>query len=522
MNKIKKYLLLITLIIMTVILSMTVIFAEDTEECDHSYTCIESVNPTCYSEGYYKWECTVCGHTYVDDFWKDDHDFSVEEVYQEATCTTDAILKRSCVYGCGEYELVEKYDSKLRHRAGTFEILVNSTCTKQGKKLFRCAYCDYTEEQTISVQDHNYETEMLVLPTKTTDGMKNYTCTVCGNEYNETVTINDIIAADVFKDVKEEAWYCDAITFCFREGYVSGVSDDRFAPSQKLTRAQFVMLLAQLDGVKLDQYKNKNSGFSDVKTGQWYHGAVTWAAQNGYASGTGGGKFSPNSDVTREQLARFFYVYAQKKGGDVSQRADLGGFADADKVSSWALDPIKWAVSKKIINGTDTVTLSPRTTATRAQASQMMKVFSKTVKYTGVFDAMVDYVKTNGKGDIAEYYYVTYKDNEYSSATYDRKAETILFRRMVDKSSTYYEFEFKMDRVREEYDFIYYYQSRSEDISVHGTVSAEGLTAKYVDNPAEEAHSLLMADKAYEELMLMIDQMLSDTVYTRADLFAVK
>lgn len=49
--------------------------------------------------------------------------------------------------------------------------------------------------------------------------------------------------------------------------------------------------------------------FSDVANGQWFTNAIIWAADKGVVSGVGGGKFNPNGNITREQIATIMYRY---------------------------------------------------------------------------------------------------------------------------------------------------------------------------------------------------------------------
>ena len=106
-----------------------------------------------------------------------------------------------------------------------------------------------------------------------------------------------------FTDVKPDYWYAKAVEYCVKNNYVSGTSPTTFSPAKNLTRAQFVTLLANISGADVSVYAKVDSGFRDVKTEHWYHNAVTWAANRGYVSGTSADKFSPNANVTREQLA---------------------------------------------------------------------------------------------------------------------------------------------------------------------------------------------------------------------------
>ncbi len=171
-----------------------------------------------------------------------------------------------------------------------------------------------------------------------------------------------------FDDVKFGKWYTEGILYCYRNGYMAGVSENIFAYKTTVDRQMFATILAKIDGADLSSYTEMS--FTDVKPGQWYSAAIEWAYQNGYASGLGEGIYGRKDPVTREQLALFFYTYTEKKGiADVSNKADLSVFSDADRIHSWAKTGLEWAVSVGLISGTSDTTLSPRDSATRAEVA---------------------------------------------------------------------------------------------------------------------------------------------------------
>ncbi len=183
-----------------------------------------------------------------------------------------------------------------------------------------------------------------------------------------------------FTDVKDEHWFAESVKYCVQKGYASGMTETTFVPNGTLTRAQFLTLLAKLDGVDLEQYATTDAGFSDVKTSHWFNKVVCWAVEQEITSGIGDGKFGPNNPVTRAQVARFLYVYSEKNGIAVDGAADISAFPDASTVPAWAADAIAWAVNAKVIGGVakDGVNyLQPNGTATRAQATVMFKAFDE-------------------------------------------------------------------------------------------------------------------------------------------------
>ncbi len=197
-----------------------------------------------------------------------------------------------------------------------------------------------------------------------------------------------------FTDVKEDAWYYEGVEYCYMLGIVSGMTDTKFLPNGELTRAQFVQILAMHAMVDLDEYKNGSSGFEDVKKNHWFNAPVCWAVEQGYVAGLSETRFGPNERITREQLARLLYLYAESNGVSVDRLADLSGYTD--KPSDWAYTQVQWAVGAGIISGMTETTIAPRNTATRAQACRMIMIYDQYQAISYIYDTVVGYVSENG------------------------------------------------------------------------------------------------------------------------------
>ena len=170
-----------------------------------------------------------------------------------------------------------------------------------------------------------------------------------------------------FKDVTRSnvgTWAADAVDFAYHFGLVSGVSKTEFAPNSPMTRAQLVTVLYRAAG---SPSVTVSTNFEDLDVGSYYYSAVVWANINGIVNGTSDTTFSPDSRLTRQQLAAILYRYARAFGGDTSYIGNLSHFTDRHQVDSYATTPMIWAVSHEIISGTSDTTLSPLSTATRAQ-----------------------------------------------------------------------------------------------------------------------------------------------------------
>lgn len=177
--------------------------------------------------------------------------------------------------------------------------------------------------------------------------------------------------SEIFTDVPANHWAQAAIQYVYDNGLMTGVSDSEFAPEATTTRAMIVSMLARMENVT----SAADAGFSDVAADDWYATAVNWAAANGIVNGISADTFAPNDPITREQLAAMLMNYAQYKGMDVSARADLSHYSDAENISSWANDVLSWAVAEGLLTGVTDDTIAPQVHATRAQVAAILQRF---------------------------------------------------------------------------------------------------------------------------------------------------
>jgi len=178
-------------------------------------------------------------------------------------------------------------------------------------------------------------------------------------------------AAEKFTDVAPGAWYYEAVDYAVSEGLFNGTSEITFTPDGTMTRGMFVTVLAnKTENYSAHQYTG--SSFADVAAGKWYAPPVEWASQSKLVNGVGNGCFAPNDSVSREQLAVILYNYAKGCGADISTTTGaLGAFTDNGHISGYARTAMEWAVSHKVLNGSDG-RLDPKGTATRAQVAQIL------------------------------------------------------------------------------------------------------------------------------------------------------
>ena len=170
----------------------------------------------------------------------------------------------------------------------------------------------------------------------------------------------------LFRDCRSH-WAKDYVNRAADAGWVNGVGGGLFQPDGTLTRAMFVTMLAGLAGV--DEADYPGSTFSDVSVGQWYAPSVAWAASEGIVSGTGDGRFEPNRNITRQEMAQIMAGYLAWKGVDTHPTADPSAYNIPDRadIAPWALDSVCFCYEKGLLSGGDHG-FAPLDNATRAQA----------------------------------------------------------------------------------------------------------------------------------------------------------
>ena len=132
-------------------------------------------------------------------------------------------------------------------------------------------------------------------------------------------------------------------------------------PEGKITRAEVATIyFRMLTDESRTKFWSQSSGYSDVKTGDWFNNAVSTLSKAGIIAGYEDGSFRPNGYITRAEFAtiaaRFFDV--TYNGKDLFP--DISGH--------WAKDYINQAANKGFVNGYEDGTFKPDRNITRAEA----------------------------------------------------------------------------------------------------------------------------------------------------------
>ena len=314
------------------------------------------------------------------------HSWDSGTITVQPTCKDAGVRVFTCST-CGDTR-TEAVAKLTQHTWNDGVITTAPTHASESVKTFTCTVCGETKTEAVAkLTQHTWDNGVITTaPTHASEGVKTFTCTVCGETMTETIA--KLAKCDggkdcpsrAFTDVTAGSWCHEHIDFVVTNCLFYGTSNSIFAPDQHLTRAMMVTVLWRAAGCP----ENKSASvFADVADGAYYTKAVAWAAENGVVLGTSAKTFSPNDNVTREQMAVILFRYAKLCGKAGSSGGDLSSFADAGSVSAYAADAMAWAVKNGIIlgvRGTDgTYYLNAKGSATRAQAAAVFMRYANNI-----------------------------------------------------------------------------------------------------------------------------------------------
>lgn len=162
-----------------------------------------------------------------------------------------------------------------------------------------------------------------------------------------------------FTDVKNDAYYADAVKWAVDRGITNGQTTTLFGAEASCTRAQIVTFLWRAAGSPVPQ-TTKNP-FTDLSEEAYYYQAVLWAVEQGITVGTTETTFDPDQTCTRGEAVAFLHRNA---GEPVA--AGNHGFQDVNG-SDYYDNAVQWAREKSITSGTTETTFSPNARCTRGQ-----------------------------------------------------------------------------------------------------------------------------------------------------------
>jgi len=164
-----------------------------------------------------------------------------------------------------------------------------------------------------------------------------------------------------FNDISKH-WAEESIKVAVNEGIVTGYPDGTFKPGNKVTRAEFVVML--INTLKLDN-EGAELTFTDTsKIGAWARRPVALAVEAGIINGYQDGSFRPNAVITRAEMAAMIALALDLP----SETNAVIGFADDKDIPLWARNAVGAIKELNLVSGNPANEYMPNSPTSRAEA----------------------------------------------------------------------------------------------------------------------------------------------------------
>ena len=312
----------------------------------------------------------------------DDHEMTEEIlILKEASCAGEGTNGEKVVR-CASCDAFEIVAYSVEHIASEWIVDTEATCTAAGSQHKECTVCGETlETEAIEMIDHT-PSDWIVdkEATEEEEGSQHKECTVCKTVL-ETEAIPKLEPTKLpFVDVDEDAWYYEYVEYVYKNNLFLGTSDTTFEPGTVMTRAMFVRLLANYEGVDFTQYEDAELPFTDVEMDSWYGTAVAWAYENNVVLGTSETTFNPGDEITREQMCLMLVNYMEHKEITLDVSDEEVSFTDADQIADWAKEAVEFCAGAGLVQGPGDGTFNPKGTASRAEVATLITNFVRALE----------------------------------------------------------------------------------------------------------------------------------------------
>lgn len=280
----------------------------------------------------------------------------------------DSLVNVSGTFNDSENASIKYHTLTWKSNGGSVYCNSNTTCDgAYGSHGNRCKYwyCMRTYQNKIVKKVYRY--------TKETNWQKTH-------DSNATSYQVRYKLKNPYIDVDNNAWYSQVVQEITDLGFMSGDGNvNTFKPDKSISRGMVATVLYRMSGSPTVKYSNK---FSDVKDKLWYTNGIIWASDKKVVSGYTNGKFGPDDNITRQDLAIMLRNYAKFKGIKTDSKQSLTSFNDYKNVDEYAKSAVAWCVENKIISGSTKdgkLYLNPKNQATRAECAKMFTLLYKIV-----------------------------------------------------------------------------------------------------------------------------------------------
>ncbi|WP_342480749.1 Ig-like domain-containing protein [Paenibacillus sp. FSL L8-0340] len=226
-------------------------------------------------------------------------------------------------------------------------------------------------DQTLAARLDLVYSEAAYLPGKIS-GAGSYTfiqAKVVGNQ-----VVGTFLSTRGFSDMSRH-WSKSSVALLAAKNIIDNSYGSTFKPEQKITRAEFAVMLSR--GLGLLGDRETAQRFSDVQASTQIGDAIGAAAKAGIITGNTDGTFRPNANITREHMATMMIRAMEYTKNPITlsgtSTSVLSAFKDKSKVSGQSAEFVAKAVQEGIILGMPGAQFQPQGNATRSQAAVMLQ-----------------------------------------------------------------------------------------------------------------------------------------------------
>ena len=247
-------------------------------------------------------------------------------------------------------DLTELLDQPTDEPDNTSEYVTARTSYQAIIDYYNSGVYGYGDDLTATLQ--NYADHMIAhvwVPDTSIQGGYSYGMSAGHDEYNDVTT--------------SSSWFYDAVYYATDRGLFQGDDHNNFNPGNDMTMAELITICYRL------------AGNATVAESPWYASALAWAKENDLVTDD---SFNASVGVTREDfIVMFCKTCAMTNRYDMTRTAEITSASDYADVAAPSRDAVAWAVGSGMIEGTtgDILTISPKSTITRAEVAQMAMRF---------------------------------------------------------------------------------------------------------------------------------------------------
>lgn len=183
------------------------------------------------------------------------------------------------------------------------------------------------------------------------------------------------LSATEFTDTKDH-WAKNYIQNAADLGLIKGYPNGTFLPDNRISRAEFVTILAQESGESINEASIHAKEFPDITKNHWARCYILWGREHEILTGYDDGTFRPDHIITRQEMASLLFRYITNyHKSEIIENTQRITFADDHIIDPWAKDAVYAMQCSGIISGRGNNIFDPLTGTTRAETTVMISKY---------------------------------------------------------------------------------------------------------------------------------------------------